>query len=243
MLNVNSDGTAGSTVCPNARATASPADDLLPPVAISTRSAATTSPVVSSIRKVAPAVPGGLSPSPTGPRGTSLSASIPRTPTPVTTRTPAAAAARCRHSTIVAESSVTGNIRPSFSVFNSTPRAANHATVSRGWNRENAPISSRPPRGYFFTSSRGSKHACVTLHRPPPEIRTFASKCAVASYNVTAPPASAAVMAAKNPAAPPPTTTMRFCSAIRARCARRRRPPSRKTKNRRRPGGRRRSQC
>ncbi len=47
----------------------------------------------------------------------------------------------------VAEESLTGNIRPSASVFSSTPRAANHATVSRGWKTRNGPISARPPRG------------------------------------------------------------------------------------------------
>ncbi len=52
-----------------------------------------------------------------------------------------------RQSTIVDESSVTGNIRPSFSVFSSTPRCANQATVSVGPNLWKAPISSRDPLG------------------------------------------------------------------------------------------------
>jgi hypothetical protein len=48
---------------------------------------------------------------------------------------------------MVAESSVTGNIRPSASVFKGTPRSANHATVSVGPKRWNGPISSLEPGG------------------------------------------------------------------------------------------------
>ena len=75
------------------------------------------------------------------------SASALRTPSAVTTRTPAAAAAASRQSAMVAESSVTGNIRPSGSTLVATPRAANQSTVSRGCQRWKAPRSSRPPRG------------------------------------------------------------------------------------------------
>ena len=46
----------------------------------------------------------------------------------------------------------------------------------------------------------------MTLQRPPPEIRTLASGCAVASHTVTRAAGfrSAQVIAAKKPAAPPP---------------------------------------
>ena len=51
------------------------------------------------------------------------------------------------NSAIVAESSVTGNMRPSGSVLSRTPCASNHATVSLGENRWNGEISARSPRG------------------------------------------------------------------------------------------------
>ncbi len=66
---------------------------------------------------------------------------------PVKSRAPECAAARMRQSTIVAESSVTGNIRPSFSVLSSTPRPSNQATVSAGPKPVKGPMSSREPRG------------------------------------------------------------------------------------------------
>ena len=44
--------------------------------------------------------------------------------------TPAAFAAFIRQSMMVCDESLTGNIRPSLSVFNFTPRDSNHATVS-----------------------------------------------------------------------------------------------------------------
>ena len=63
-----------------------------------------------------------------------------------------------------------------------------------------------------MVSSRASKQACVTLQRPPPEMRTFDKNCGPFSSTVTSQSgdASAQVMAAKNPAAPPPTTMIRF---------------------------------
>ena len=82
---------------------------LVPPVASSSRSQATVSPVVRSTSK-----PGRAA----------------RTPHWVRTVTPFAAAEPRRQSTIVAELSVAGNMRPSGSVFRATPWAANHATVS-----------------------------------------------------------------------------------------------------------------
>jgi hypothetical protein len=61
--------------------------------------------------------------------------------------TPAFCAAFSRQSTIVCAESVTGNIRPSASIFKVTPRAANHATVSRAENFWNGESSAWPPRG------------------------------------------------------------------------------------------------
>ena len=53
------------------------------------------------------------------------------TPQFVINFTPAWRAAPSRQSMMVCDESVTGNIRPSLSVFSFTPWAANHATVSR----------------------------------------------------------------------------------------------------------------
>ena len=158
MWKVKRDGTGGTIEWPKDSAMARPPEDLLPPVATMTRSNSSIDPVPSVRRNV------------------SASLMIERTAVDRRIVTPERAAADIRQSTIVAESSVTGNIRPSSSVFVATPRPANHSIVSRGWKRWKAPRSSRPPRGYFFTSSAGSKQECVTLQRPPPEMRTLASR-------------------------------------------------------------------
>ena len=112
----------------------SPADARLPPVAISRRSQRSSVLSVNVSQKA-----GSASLRPTR--------STLRTPRLVRTSTPALVAAPSTQSTMVAESSVMGNIRPSDSVFSSTPRASNQATVSRGDQRWKAPSSSRPPRG------------------------------------------------------------------------------------------------
>ena len=185
---------------PKDSAMASPPEALLPPVATMTRSNASTEPLPRVRRKV------------------STSLMMERTGVETRIMTPAREAADIRQSTIVPESSVVGNMRPSSSVFVATPRLPNHSIVSRGWKRWKAPRSSRPPRGYFFTSSAGSKQAWVTLQRPPPEMRTLASRCGVASKRVTLPAwprASAHVIAAKKPAAPPPRTAMWRVGGIR----------------------------
>lgn len=51
-------------------------------------------------------------------------------------------------------SSVTGNMRPSPSVFSETPLAPNHPAASAGPKRDlKGPISCLPPRGYPFAIS------------------------------------------------------------------------------------------
>ena len=57
---------------------------------------------------------------------------------------------------------------------------------------------------------RGSNKACVTLQRPPPEMRTLERNCELRSKSETwqFPLARAAAIAAKKPAAPPPTITI-----------------------------------
>jgi hypothetical protein len=65
----------------------------------------------------------------------------------VNSRTPALLAPSMRQSTMLAESSVTGNILPSLSVFVATPRSLNQATVSAGPKRWRGPIISLEPRG------------------------------------------------------------------------------------------------
>jgi len=112
---------------------------------------------------------------------------------------------------IVWEASLTGNILPSLSVFSFTPRDSNHATVSLAGKVLNGASNARSPRGNRVVNSRASKQACVTLQRPPPEMRTLERNCGPRSNTVTsaAGAVSAQVMAAKNPAAPPPTTMTR----------------------------------
>ena len=61
--------------------------------------------------------------------------------------TPAVRAASVRQSTMVAEESATGNMRPSGSVFSFTPCSANQPTVSAGPHLLKGPISSFWPRG------------------------------------------------------------------------------------------------
>src|SRR3989442_1442282 len=123
----------------------------------------------------------------------------------------AALAARSRQSMIDCDASLTGNMRPSLSVFSFTPRDSNHATVSIVWKVLNGANNARSPRGNRVINSRASKQACVTLQRPPPEMRTLERNCGLFSTTVTfaSGAVSAHVMAAKNPAAPPPTTMTR----------------------------------
>ena len=129
MLNVKSEGTGGMMVWPKDSAIASPPEALLPPVAM-----------------IRPWQSRG-SPAPSVSFRPSAVRSTERTAVWTRMSTPARRAAPSRQSAIVAESSVMGNMRPSASVFVATPRAANQATVSRGWKRWKAPSSSRPPRG------------------------------------------------------------------------------------------------
>ena len=92
----------------------------------------------------------------------------------VSTTTPAASAASDSAETIDSDESVVGNILPSSSVFNSTPRPRNHAATSGAPNLEKAPSSVREPRGYPSASSLASfVSSWHTLQRPPPLIRTF----------------------------------------------------------------------
>ena len=134
-----------------------------------------------------------------------------RSPLRVKRRTPAAFASASRQAITVSDESVTGNIRPSSSRFSRTPRASNHAIVSSAENRWNGEINSRSPRGYRSVNVRGSKRACVTLQRPPPEMRTLVRNCEVRSKRETSRSrfACAQAIAAKNPAAPPPAITIR----------------------------------
>eukprot|EP00966_Prymnesium_polylepis_P025827 595395-Prymnesium_polylepis.1 len=132
---------------------------------------------------------------------------------PYCSSTPARLAAASSASTIVPLSSVVGKTRPSASRLRTTPSASNHAAVSGGEKRlVSRPVSSAAPRGYRCWSSsrppRGSQvvASCMTLQRPPPEMRTLRSGCAAASSTRTDAPARAAAMAEKKPAAPPPTT-------------------------------------
>jgi len=120
--------------------------------------------------------------------------------------TPSARASRTKQSMIVWDESLVGNIRPSLSVFSFTPLDSNHSTVSRARKRLNRLISERSPRGYCALKSRASKHAYVTLQRPPPETRTFVRNRGLFSRISTSASdaASAQAIAAKKPAAPPP---------------------------------------
>ncbi len=67
--------------------------------------------------------------------------------------------------------------------------------------------------GYLLIISSMSKHACVTLHRPPPLTLTFDNSLLLFSSIVTFRPGfiAEALIAVKKPAAPPPMTTRCFC--------------------------------
>ena len=130
MLNVKRDGTGSSTECPSEAANSPPLPDPQPPVASSRASQASGEP---SERD-------RLNPPP-------VTRSTDRTSVPVRRITLCSLASRRRHSITVCEESVTGNMRPSLSVFSFTPCASNQALVSAGPNRVNAPMSARSPRG------------------------------------------------------------------------------------------------
>jgi len=115
---------------------------------------------------------------------------------------------------IVCEESLTGKTRPSRSVFSFTraPRTSpSYPAAGSGGRGRSTPAPARVAGGQLPRS----KQACVTLQRPPPEMRTLERKWGPFSSSVTPSPgaASAQVIAAKNPAAPPPTTMT--CRAMR----------------------------
>ena len=69
------------------------------------------------------------------------------------------------------------------------------------------------PRGYCFVISAMLKHACVTLHLPPPLTFTLLNNLPLFSIMVTRSSGYilAAFTAQKNPAAPPPMMISSFC--------------------------------
>ncbi len=69
------------------------------------------------------------------------------TPVDVRISTPASEAALVRVSMMVCELLVVGNMRPSASVFSSTPREVNQSMVCVAWNLLNGPMSDFSPRG------------------------------------------------------------------------------------------------
>src|SRR5437870_4091665 len=139
-----------------------------PPVARSNRSQVINSPSLNFNSK------------PTSLRARALSIAL-----RVESRTPAFFASIIKQSITVSDESVIGKIRPSPSRLRRTPRASNQATVSSAENRWNGEISSRSPRGYCVVNIRRSNKACVTLQRPPPEMRTLERNCELRSKSET----------------------------------------------------------
>ena len=136
-VNVKSEGTGLTSGSPRRSASLWPSR--VPPLARRTeRQRTTSSPSPWATRRAKRSLP-SASPSST----TSMAATRWR----VSTTTPAASAASDSAETIDSDESVVGNIRPSSSVFNSTPRPRNHAATSGAPNLEKAPSSVREPRG------------------------------------------------------------------------------------------------
>jgi hypothetical protein len=176
-----------------------------PPVATTTRAAASTPPWCRT-RKAAS--------SPAPPRSTPVTRQPARMSTP-------SAAQRCnRAERTVAARSLTGNSLPPGSLFSSTPSEANHARVA---------ATSKPARMLRMTlrepvdelKSAAVTVSLVTLQRPPPEMRIFLPILAAPSRTTTrrAPPRSAARMAALRPAAPAPTTATSTSAIAQSRPA------------------------
>ena len=153
----NSDGTAGTTVCPLVASSRHIAES--DPVASSTASAASvTGPAALPAAPFTGAAAARRSPPPLGaaltvkrgapePARAAGSAAKSVTRCPAISRTPAAAAASSSAPMIDDDRSETGKTLPSASAVVWTPRAANHSRVSRVPHRSNDESSSAPPRG------------------------------------------------------------------------------------------------
>ena len=150
ICRVNSEGTGGTNVCPNPTANCPATVARQPPVASNSRSPNSVSPLL-RVNLNRP------------------SAVLPAVSTPQCGRktTPAAPAADNKQSTIVCAESVAGNIRPSASVFKTTPRAANQATVSRAENWWNGPSRAAPgiAGGKLARVKAGVRHIAAAAAR------------------------------------------------------------------------------
>ncbi len=129
ILNVNKEGTGSSILCPSSRSHLKPSGRGLPPVAMTTLSTSLVSPFLKPRIK-----PFLLS-------FKVLMADFVLIPIPKS------CTSFIRQFMIVSEESVVGNIRPSDSTFNSTPRSLNQEIVSVGENIPNAFLSDFSPRG------------------------------------------------------------------------------------------------
>ena len=129
ILKVNKEGTGSSILCSSSRSQLKPSVRGLPPVATTTLSTSLVSPFLKPRIK-----PFLLS-------FKVLIADFVLIPIPKL------CTSFIKHSMIVWEESLTGNMRPSDSVFSSTPRSLNQEIVSVGENIPNAFLSGFSPLG------------------------------------------------------------------------------------------------
>src|SRR3989338_8010332 len=110
----------------------------------------------------------------------------------------------------------TGNILPSASSFVFIPRSLKKFSVSFTPNWVKAEKRNLSLFLYFASIVRTSGLLFVTLHLPPPVIKSFLPSVGFFSSNKTLLPRSAARPAAIMPAGPPPitTTSHNICSGI-----------------------------
>src|SRR5262245_14704950 len=121
---------------------------------------------------------------------------------PVMMVTPASRAARSSASTTSRARSLTGHSLPVSSHLRGTPKDAKKSMVSEtSKDRKTLAMALRLP-----LKSAAVTTSCVTLHRPPPEMRILAPIFGAASSATTRAPARPAKIAAISPAAPAPTT-------------------------------------
>ena len=128
---------------------------------------------------------------------------------PVRSATPSAWQRATSASITVCARSLTGNSLPVSSRLSATPSDSNQRAAASASNAARTlRIGLRAP-----LKSSGETRSCVTLQRPPPEIRIFApilradSTTTMRGLVADPAPSSAAKIAVASPAAPAPTTT------------------------------------
>ena len=132
--------------------------------------------------------------------------STPCTSQPVRSSTPTRCKCVSRALTTVSDCCEAGKTRPSASTRSGTPIDSHHCMRVFGGVARSRRLIRRAPRGYTAAMSSTWAKVLVTLHRPPPVLRTLASGVPLRSKITTGSCGKSVLRrsASRQPAAPPP---------------------------------------